>query len=211
MKRPLRILWNAATALSLVLCVGTVALWVRSYRYIDRFTLASARLHRAVSGGGGVFLESLVLVNEKGSWRDRSVTPTRTTGHYAAWLAALPPGTPPPAARATRPYDRATLLKEASGPDLHRAVPQVADVARVVRQTFDNVDGSLLAHTLVGRRVWIPYWLVVAMTGPLPACRTVAHHRRARRARLSLCPACGYDLRGNESGTCPECGTAVKA
>jgi len=28
-------------------------------------------------------------------------------------------------------------------------------------------------------------------------------------ARSSLCTRCGYDLRGNESGRCPECGSAI--
>ena len=30
--------------------------------------------------------------------------------------------------------------------------------------------------------------------------------RRALRLRRGLCPACGYDLTGNTSGVCPECG-----
>jgi hypothetical protein len=34
--------------------------------------------------------------------------------------------------------------------------------------------------------------------------------RRRRRPRKGLCIKCGYDLTGNESGICPECGTEVK-
>jgi uncharacterized paraquat-inducible protein A len=30
-----------------------------------------------------------------------------------------------------------------------------------------------------------------------------------RRQRLGLCLNCGYDLKGNESGVCPECGSAT--
>ncbi len=30
--------------------------------------------------------------------------------------------------------------------------------------------------------------------------------RRRRRRRAGLCIKCGYDLTGNESGVCPECG-----
>jgi hypothetical protein len=33
----------------------------------------------------------------------------------------------------------------------------------------------------------------------------------ARRRRMNLCQSCGYSLRGNVSGICPECGTRVKA
>jgi hypothetical protein len=31
-----------------------------------------------------------------------------------------------------------------------------------------------------------------------------------RRRRNKLCLTCGYDLTGNVSGVCPECGTAVE-
>ena len=52
----------------------------------------------------------------------------------------------------------------------------------------------------------VPLWL------PL-ACMTVLTfvlfiHNRARRIE-GLCRKCGYDLTGNESGVCPECGTPV--
>ena len=33
--------------------------------------------------------------------------------------------------------------------------------------------------------------------------------RRWRRRKRRLCLRCGYDLRGNVSGVCPECGTAI--
>ena len=34
---------------------------------------------------------------------------------------------------------------------------------------------------------------------------------RIERMLPHLCPACGYDLTGNQSGVCPECGRAVEA
>ena len=33
--------------------------------------------------------------------------------------------------------------------------------------------------------------------------------RRKRARRTGLCPRCRYNLTGNVSGTCPECGTQV--
>ena len=33
--------------------------------------------------------------------------------------------------------------------------------------------------------------------------------RRWRRRRIGHCLDCGYDLTGNESGVCPDCGTGV--
>jgi hypothetical protein len=59
----------------------------------------------------------------------------------------------------------------------------------------------------------VPYWALAAVTGcaAAPAAFSIASHaRRGRRLRRGLCPACGYDLRGNVSGVCPECG-AVSA
>jgi hypothetical protein len=46
----------------------------------------------------------------------------------------------------------------------------------------------------------------------LPLAFTL-HHRRARtrpRFPSALCPHCAYNLTGNTSGTCPECGTPVQ-
>ncbi|HEY8665719.1 MAG TPA: hypothetical protein VIL86_03595 [Tepidisphaeraceae bacterium] len=55
-----------------------------------------------------------------------------------------------------------------------------------------------------------PYWLVVALTAPLPllwAASNIFNARERRRlARVGLCPVCGYDLRATPA-RCPECGT----
>ena len=42
MRRPLRILFSAATMLSLLLCVATVGLWVRSSSHFDSYYIVSA-------------------------------------------------------------------------------------------------------------------------------------------------------------------------
>jgi hypothetical protein len=57
MRRLLRILLTAATALSLVLCVVTVALWVRSYHRMDSYKkvdIDAGRFLNVVSLRGGV-------------------------------------------------------------------------------------------------------------------------------------------------------------
>jgi hypothetical protein len=56
-------------------------------------------------------------------------------------------------------------------------------------------------------RTWVP--LVVFGVYPLIAF-TVRPLRWWRRRRGGLCIKCGYDLTGNVSGVCPECGTEVK-
>lgn len=56
----------------------------------------------------------------------------------------------------------------------------------------------------------IPIWLLTINLGFLPALASflwaVKTLRRARRRFLNHCQRCGYNLTGNTSGTCPECG-----
>ena len=62
-----------------------------------------------------------------------------------------------------------------------------------------------------GRVYTVPWWFVLAVASPLPLIRSRRWLRRRRRTRSGRCPACGYDLTGNTSGVCPECGGAVGA
>ena len=66
------------------------------------------------------------------------------------------------------------------------------------RTLLTGVRVSTLACPL-----WMPavaftvYPTIALIRGPV---------RRSRRRRKGLCPDCAYDLTGNESGVCPECG-----
>lgn len=55
--------------------------------------------------------------------------------------------------------------------------------------------------------VRFPNWFVVLVTGAYPAV-VFTRYRRRPFAR-SGCRTCHYDLTGNESGVCPECGEAI--
>lgn len=63
------------------------------------------------------------------------------------------------------------------------------------------------------RAVIIPFWFLTPMAGL--ACwlifRNSKKRLRGRREQLGLCQVCGYDLRGNTSGICPECGEPLPA
>ena len=66
-------------------------------------------------------------------------------------------------------------------------------------------------------RTWaigVPFWALVFLPTLLLAAsamisgRTFRRHRRLSRG---LCLTCGYNLTGNTSGVCPECGTPMAA
>lgn len=103
-----------------------------------------------------------------------------------------------------------TAIMALSGP-----VPLSAGAgALLVRPCYTQILGVLCityrpATTAIGSRaIAVPHWLVAVACSAYPVTQTLARaRRRARRRRRGLCVMCGYDLRGNESQRCPECGT----
>lgn len=61
-------------------------------------------------------------------------------------------------------------------------------------------------EVVIGRSVDLPLWLPVILFGVPTAYLFI---RDAVRGRPGHCTHCGYDLTGNTSGTCPECGERI--
>ena len=56
-----------------------------------------------------------------------------------------------------------------------------------------------------------PLWVLVALLATYPAIAVIRGPvRRFRRRRAGLCVECGYNLTGNVSSVCPECGTEIE-
>jgi hypothetical protein len=55
-------------------------------------------------------------------------------------------------------------------------------------------------------RYTVPYWAIILVLLTLPTVWLLDYRRALVRMSRGLCANCGYDLRGNGSGICPECG-----
>ena len=194
----IRRLSTALSAVSLVLCVATVAVWVRSYFRVDVPMRTDMwpdgpnwywRNAQARSSDGGVtVLVSGHLVNSRGfadNW-------TNKPGE-AVWIV-FPAGSPasPPV-----PLPGALWFRFDSD---RRPGPS-------------HLGPEVIRSDSLGLRV--PYWPVVLLTGVAPVAWLRRRRRDRRRAREGRCRACGYDLRGTpEQGgalldRCPECGAVA--
>lgn len=58
--------------------------------------------------------------------------------------------------------------------------------------------------------LYVSPWVLTGVTALVGlGLPLVTRRRKRRRRKRGLCVKCGYDLRGNESGVCPECGEKV--
>ena len=200
-----RTLLNLLSLLSLLLCLAMVALWARSYRARDMASRARVSVARidaeTLTLGtlrGGLQLEWHRLTTRL--YRDPDLHRLGTATY--AWTLDQParsepewtePRTPPP-----------TFIGcSFSGPPPE--VPTPAPPLAVIDRTV--VAGP---YVNVTKGATVPFWLVVSAAALVPAARVTGSAlgalRRRSVARRGLCPSCAYDLTGNVSGVCPECG-----
>ena len=73
--------------------------------------------------------------------------------------------------------------------------------------SFRTADGSIEFFELP------PNYALPIGFGILPAVWLAVrvYNGRSQRHVQGYCAACGYDLTGNQSGLCPECGTVIRA
>jgi hypothetical protein len=185
-----RKLFNLATAVSLLMCVGAAALWARS-----RWRSDSVSLQEDPSSE---FVRQFILNSQPSGLKFQSV-----------WETPGPAATP--AVGGNAPAEGWVVdLYTYESPEQW----MWGDESRA------NRWGFWYSHSLLNRpqrcdriiRVGVPHWVAVAGFGALPACWWVRRRRLAGRRRRGLCDRCGYDLRGHTGGDrCPECGTVFPA
>jgi hypothetical protein len=184
MRRLPRILLDAATWVSLVLCVAAVALWVRSYRAADR-------LYDVRSGAGGRYLGTDFIV----AWRGRLIF---TSGRLDEPAGGPDGANPHRLGYQTMPLD---AVQDPTG------TPAVVTWAGFGSGRYPYGLGLGPSGTM--RVVVVPLYSVTFALAVLALwqARAWLGRQRARRA-MGLCPACGYELRATPD-RCPECGTVA--
>lgn len=81
-----------------------------------------------------------------------------------------------------------------------------------VRRDFDFGLGLPAFRVFGNGDMWtcsLPLWMLFVATSAVTAGVWIRHHRARGSTELPACPACGYCLKGNVSGRCPECGHVV--
>jgi hypothetical protein len=88
-------------------------------------------------------------------------------------------------------------------PPIRRLIVPFALAAAVYAAVLYGGLSGWLPSPLMPILIFVPVGILVAVFIERPL------RERRRRGRLGLCLKCGYDLRGNISGVCPECGTTA--
>ena len=218
-----RHLLNAATAVSLLLCLATMVLWVRSYRMCEQFWLVGRETGSVFVTREGTF--ALYCTDSIGGARFTTFSHDTLALYplyfppHRWWLDSQPVerqwGPFALSVMAPRPAPSAEQVAEAKkAARAWRAVesaPPPTDLWGRVRRSRMRAAAARarsVLHPDTGWGVDFPAWLPFAVTAILPAAWPVPAWRRARRRRLlraGRCVRCGYDLRATPD-RCPECG-----
>ena len=181
-----RRIFSLASLLSLLLCVGTAALWVRSYWMGGTFEWEhlwkheSIRKASAIWGRGAFTLCLAHYVGEEGM--EHAVTSDLRPDNSDFF------------------FDQYEMSPE-SGEGLTGWGRAGFSSGFNSWHTADGVSYSA--------EVSLPFWLIGLFWLVLPTVWAIRYRRTRGRIERLACVTCGYSLTGNTSGTCPECGTPI--
>ena len=113
-------------------------------------------------------------------------------------------------ASAERSHEVIELISEYE--DEHRTVSEVlAWQIYTYQQSNSSLGFYFFADNTNQRELLVrfPTWAPTTVVGAALVWMGVSRYRRRRRRTQCHCVSCGYNLTGNISGKCPECGTPI--
>ena len=192
------LLFTFGSAISLLVCVATVKLWLRSYGISDQFWWG-----RISHGPDGQDDSSFYLTSDRGG-----VCIARYGSRYPQDLLELAPNN----RRPEGPY-RGRRSWMSSGMYPYQGNRVGAPVAfrgagfELTTGWRPNANDRYRRHTAA---LVVPFWAITLLTAIAPALFFLRLlRRRTLPAGARPCPRCKYDLRAS-SGRCPECGMPIE-
>lgn len=198
MRRLARRMLNVVTVVSLLLCVASVALWVQS-RWKPGGIYHCREWGAMTPHGLDVHHTTIALMSGR-----QGIVFGRDDGFDAAMAGGR-------LGRLRVGWGWSRMWSQPGWKDRLEHEWRLAGLGLYAGRGDENA--TLSAGTHRGAEIWrwrvvafaAPHWLAAAFGAALPLVRIIRHRRRPAPG---YCPACGYDLTGNISGVCPECGTA---
>lgn len=209
-----RWLLNIFTGLSLLLCLATVGLWVRSYWYVDVFGVGAWKdrphlrltMYDACTTCGGLQITATHL-----RFFDESRTPNAVRDYFAHNFWAVDCSINARNGEYSNPKSAA----EESEADLLSGFGVSCRINTFLGFGFRQAPRFLLWKDTAEKSatfIIMPIWGVVIIAAVIPVLWGIGFQRRYSRRQLGCCLQCGYDLRAHQPGQkCPECGTPVSA
>ena len=186
-------LFNTLAGVSLVLCVATAVVWIRSYWQSDLISASRQRSWELTLDRGEFDFSIETLYPYSGA---------PITGKLLGDIFAGP----------SNPFSDQWMFLHTSSPAYNSTYPSTTlgfgRVNRFTTRTAYGAPSIVSSEATYGVQWLFPAWLVVAVTASLPACRiyaTASRRKTKKRIENHQCIRCGYDLRATPH-RCPECG-----
>ena len=189
----IRRLFAFAAVVSLLLCVATSALWVRSESRTD--VLVAGYWHYQLHPHYTNYFDAWELnaFNDHGRLKVRAYLHAciAGSGRYEAF-----------------PREKGRIL--AVNPAEHWGPYTLGDLLLGKARPIVNLPGVHYWSTPRAVAADVSHGVLVGLAAVLPLIELIRRRRRRRSLAAGLCRVCGYDLRASRE-RCPECGTMIRA
>jgi hypothetical protein len=187
-----RWIFNGLAVVSLVLCIATAILWGSSYKLQPELSRCGWNKRAVAVYSGCVQFYSLSRFEMKIMGRSLGL------GKQMAYTTQQMPHAK------ERPGWRFSWRERFWPPGDNRTV--------FIARSLGGLHGSgdpPRPGLIAGGGFEMSLWSILILTSVLPTMWLIRFSRATRRMASGRCQRCGYNLTGNVSGVCPECGTAI--